>query len=89
MKRPNWIPYTPSAVNILLDEYKEYADHMEAALARERESVNELGEANIKLRETLKDLIEVIELEDLMTPTQKSRAVEAAKKAMEDSDGRP
>jgi len=34
MKRPNWIPYTPSAVNILLDKYKEYADHLEAEVKR-------------------------------------------------------
>ena len=47
MDRPNWIPYTPSAVKMLLGEYEEYADHLEAALAREQEA-NQRLEAEVK-----------------------------------------
>ena len=36
MERPNWIPYTPVAVNILLDEFRQYADHLEAEVKRMR-----------------------------------------------------
>ena len=37
MDRPNWIPYIPSAANILIDEYKEYANHLEAEVKRLRD----------------------------------------------------
>jgi len=30
IERPNWIPYTASAVQMLLDEYQQYADYLEA-----------------------------------------------------------
>ena len=83
MERPNWIPYTPSAVNILLDEYKEYADHLEAALAREQESVHELGEANIRLRDLIREAAPVKWL--MNGNLDWAHAWE--KKALEDSDG--
>ena len=84
---------------------ERYADHLETALARERESVNELSEANIKLRKALKDLIS--KLEEVHTDSQYLSVwtlyqthygsytgpqykdeFEAAKKAMEESDGK-
>jgi len=56
MERPDVIPYTWQGLTKTLKLYEEYADNLEAALARERESVNELSLANQKLEAEVKDI---------------------------------
>ena len=80
MERPNWIPYTPAAVNILLDEYKEYADHLEAENKRLRRELSYIADFKPECGRVWTDGV-VIDDCDVM--------VKIAKKALEDSDGRP
>ena len=49
MERPDVIPYTWQGLTKTLKLYEEYADNLEAALARELESVDELSLANQRL----------------------------------------
>ena len=94
MHRPTWKAYSPDGVNAMLEDYNAYMDHLEAALARERESVN-VSLANQRLEaevERLKDLIrEAAPLEWVMDfeMEEPEEWEEKAKKLLEETDGRP
>ena len=44
MKRPDWIPYTPSAVQILHNEYEEYANYLEAEVKRLKQELSYIAD---------------------------------------------